>query len=676
MFVKFDMFMDEIKRKALFYVKRHYIPRWMVFLQDLLAVFFSFWMAYLLRFNFIREAFQFDPALHHALVTSFVYLCFALLFRPYSGLLRHTTIIDVFYVFLTTTLTFIGLALLSVISRILNWPAFFQIPVSILTIHFVFITVFLFGIRISIKTFYHIITSNNSKKEKVLIYGAGAMGVIVKRVLMSDIKGVYEIVGFVDRSKRLQGKKLNGIPVYPPQVLNEEFLRKHGIKTFIFAIKDISNAEKSEIIKSAINLGLEVRDTPAVEKWLNGELQMRQIEKVRLEDLLGREPIDLNLKRIGLGLRGKKILVTGAAGSIGSEIVRQLTRFPVNTLILVDQAETPIFHLENELRTLYPQCTVKSILADITHEARMIKIFEKFQPDIIFHAAAYKHVPIMEENPHEAFRVNVGGTKLITKLAVRYGVKKFVMISTDKAVNPTNVMGASKRLCEMIVQLKSQKLGNKTQFIITRFGNVLGSNGSVIPIFTKQIAEGGPVTVTHPEITRYFMTIPEACQLVLEAGFMGHGGEIFVFDMGKPVKIADLASQMIRLSGFTPEKDIKIEYTGLRPGEKLFEELLADEETTKPTHHTKIKIAQVKGLEAPGLLVEIEKLLQGLYTLSKKELVDICKEMVPEYASSNENYNNTKQILIETAHDKVVERNIIMNTFDTLKKVINPNNKI
>lgn len=664
-----NVFMDKFKEKALFYVRRHYIPRWLVFLQDLLAVFFSFWMAYLLRFNFIKTAFPFDLALHHAIVTSLVYLGFALLFRPYSGMLRHTTIIDVFYVFLTTTLTYIWLVLLSVLSRALDWPSFFHIPVSILTIHFVFITVFLFGIRIAIKTLYHIITSNSSKKERVLIYGAGAMGVIVKRVLMSDVKGAYEIAGFIDKNRNLQGKKLNGIKVFPPHIISEEFLHRHGIKTMVFAIKDISNAEKSEIIKSAINMGLEVRDTPAVEQWLNGELQMRQIQKVKLEDLLGREPIQLNLKRIGMGLSGKTVLVTGAAGSIGSEIVRQLTRFKIKMLVLADQAETPMFNMENELKTLYSQCVVKPILADVTNVDKMESIFREFKPEVVFHAAAYKHVPIMEENPHEAIRVNVGGTKVITKLTVKYGVKKFVMISTDKAVNPTNVMGASKRLCEMIVQLKSQKTDNKTQFIITRFGNVLGSNGSVIPIFEKQIREGGPVTVTHPEITRYFMTIPEACQLVLEAGFMGKGGEIFVFDMGKPVKIADLARHMIQLSGYSPDEDIKIEYTGLRPGEKLYEELLADEEKTKPTHHPKIKIANVKTLEAPGMLLQLDNLCQKLYNLSNADVINMCKELVPEYIHNPSEEKEASSL--HAARESLVERSFI-NPYEVLKRFINP----
>jgi FlaA1/EpsC-like NDP-sugar epimerase len=664
-----------LKIKTFAFVRKHYVPRWMVFSLDSVSVFFSFWMAYLLRFNFVREAFITEIAFNQALICFFTYVILSFVIRPYSGMIRHTTIIDIFYVFLTTSLTYLWLIFLTLIARSFEWPITLQIPISILTIHYVLITVFLFGVRLSIKTFYHLITSSNSKKQKVLIFGAGSMGVIVKKVLMSDIKGSYVVSGFLDNNRNIQGKKINGIRVYSPEHINREFLGRHGIETLVFAIKDIPACDKSEIFKWAIDLGLEVRDTPSVDKWFEGELQMKQIEKVKLEDLLGREAIQLNLKKIGLGLAGKTVLVTGAAGSIGSEIVRQLTRFKMKLLVLTDQAETPMFHMESELKKLFSQCPVKVILGDVTNLEKMESIFRDYQPEVVFHAAAYKHVPLMEENPHEALRVNIGGTKLVTKLSVKYAVKKFVMISTDKAVNPTNVMGASKRLCEMIVQLKSQKTENKTQFIITRFGNVLGSNGSVIPIFEKQIREGGPVTVTHPDIMRYFMTIPEACQLVLEAGFMGKGGEIFVFDMGKPVKIVDLARQMIRLSGFTPDKDIKIEFSGLRPGEKLYEELLNDEETTKPTHHPKIKIANVKKLEAPGLLLQVENIVNGLYNMSKQEVVDAFRELVPEYNCINQEYNHTivkPQTAEEAVEEQNEEKSLLNNTVDVLRRFINP----
>jgi FlaA1/EpsC-like NDP-sugar epimerase len=615
------------------FFRKYSVPRWMIFLHDNLAVFITFFVAYILRFNFDIHGFDKVFAIEHALVTLCIYCIFSLVFRPYSGMIRHTTIIDIYYVFLTTTLSCIVLVVVSLLSRSAGWPHYLVIPISILIIHYVLVTVYMFAVRLTIKTLYHFTASLHIKKNNVLIYGAGSMGVIVKRVIQSDVKGNYQIVGFLDRNKKLQGKKVTGIPVYNPNIIHTDFLRKRSIETLIFAIKDILPSEKGDIIRSALDVGLEVRDTPPIESWLDGHLEMRQIEKVQLEDLLGRDPIVLNLEKIGKGLKGKTILVTGAAGSIGSEIVRQLTRFNIKELVLVDHAETPMFHLENELKAKDYPFSIHMILADVTDSVRMENIFQEFYPEIVFHAAAYKHVPLMENNPNEAFRVNVGSTKNITKLSIRFGVKKFVMISSDKAVNPTNVMGATKRVCEMIVQMRAQQAGNKTQFVITRFGNVLGSNGSVIPIFRKQIEEGGPITVTHPEVRRFFMTIPEACQLVLEAGFMGRGGEIFVFDMGKPIKIIDLAHHMIKLSGLVPDEDIKVVFTGLRPGEKLYEELLTQKENTIPTHHPKIKIAQIESFGNKNLLTKINSHLSNIYNLSKQEIVEILKELVPEYKS-------------------------------------------
>jgi FlaA1/EpsC-like NDP-sugar epimerase len=614
------------------------IPRGLVFALDNLAVFIVFLFAYVLRFNFILAELSPEIAVLQALLALWVYALFSILFRSYAGLIRHTTIVDMLNVFLSTSCSFAVLVILSLVCRKISWNAYVVIPVSILIIHYFSITLLLFFVRFSIKIIYHFMTNSFLKNKQVLVFGAGEMGVIVKRVIQSDVKSTYEIAGFLDDNKNLQGKVLNGIRVYSPKVLNPSFIKKNRVNALIFAVRELSPDRKSLIMKLSLELGLEILEAPSVDTWLNGQFHVQQIEKVKLEDLLGRDPIQLNMNEIGLQLAGKTILVTGAAGSIGSEIVRQLTLFNIRTLVLIDQAETPVFHLENELRSRFSQCRIQMILADVTNIPRMESIFRDFHPDIVFHAAAYKHVPIMEENPHEAIRVNVGGTEIITRLSVKYGVGKFVMISTDKAVNPTNIMGASKRICEMIVQYRTLIAGNTTQFIITRFGNVLGSNGSVIQIFRNQIETGGPVTVTHPEVTRYFMTIPEACQLVLEAGQMGKGGEIFVFDMGKPMKIIDLASQMIRLSGLIPGKDIKIEYTGLRPGEKLYEELLTAFETTKPTYHPKIRIAQVEKMKSEELLNRINQLLSNLYALSKQEVVDCCREIVMEYKSTNGAY--------------------------------------
>jgi FlaA1/EpsC-like NDP-sugar epimerase len=638
MFKIYPKWLEFLRIKAIELFQRHSIPRWIVFGLDNLAVFLVFLFAYVLRFNFVLTDFEPKLAINQALIIVTIYAVFELLFRSYSGLIRHTTIIDIFIVFIATSSSLIVLLGLTLLGRKMGWSVTFNIPISIILIHYVTITLLLFFVRIIIKIGFQLLSTSGSKKN-VLIFGAGDMGVIVKRLINSDIKASYQISGFLDFNRKLQGKKLNGIPVFNPDVLNSAFLLKHKIDTLILALENISPKRKSEIIRTAMDLDLKILETPAVDKWLNGQLHIGQIQKVKISDLLGRDPIKLNLELIGKGLKGKTILVTGAAGSIGSEIVRQLARFMTRKVVLIDQAETPMFHLGNELNDKFSNMKFQLLLADVTNYEKMECIFQEFHPDIVFHAAAYKHVPLMEENPHEAIRVNVGGTKIIAELSVKYGVTKFVMISTDKSVNPSNVMGASKRLCEMIIQSRAQQTGMKTQFVITRFGNVLGSNGSVIPIFSKQIEEGGPVTVTHPEVTRYFMTIPEACELVLEAGFMGKGGEIFIFDMGKQIRIADLANHLIQLSGLIPGKDIQIVYTGLRPGEKLYEELLSGNENSIPTHNQKINIAQIEKVDCKEVLLKIDDLLKNLYTKSPQQVVEFIRDMVPEYKSDNGKYN-------------------------------------
>ena len=633
--------LKEWSRLRISYIFHRYsLPRWMLLFHDTAAVFIAFIFANLLRFNLIAVNFPFDQAIIHGLIVLFVYSVFMVIFRSYTGLIRHTTLTDVSLVFVSTSSATIFLVGLSMSESLLNIGNRLIIPLSVILIHYMLITVYLFFSRIMVKMLFRFATSSIHLSDKrVMIYGAGEMGFIVKRVLLSDPRGGYSVQGFIDDSRKLQGKRINGIHVYGPEILSSDFMDKHRIKILILAIRGIQPSKKGEIIQNAIDSKIEVLETPAIEKWLNGQLEVRQLQKVQLDDLLGRDPIRLDMELIRKGLSHKTILVTGAAGSIGSEIVRQLSRFVLNNIILVDQAETPMFHLENELKKDYSHLKFKSQLADITNVEKMELIFNTFHPEIVFHAAAYKHVPLMEENPHEALRVNVGGTRTMVELAVKYGVKKFVMISSDKSVNPTNVMGASKRMCEMLVQTKSMKEGVKTQFVITRFGNVLGSNGSVIPLFKKQIEEGGPITVTHPEITRYFMTIPEACQLVLEAGFMGNGGEIFVFDMGKPVKIVDLANNMVRLSGLEPGKDIKIEFRGLRPGEKLYEELLSMSEKVLPTHHEKIKIAKVEKNDFKLEVLKVISSLKGLYNLSEKEVVELFETLVPEYKDAKEKSN-------------------------------------
>jgi FlaA1/EpsC-like NDP-sugar epimerase len=636
-----------LRRKSLDFFNSHSVPRWMVFVLDAFSVFIIFVIAYLLRFNFNIPDERLDYILYQGLIAVCLYSLFSLVFRSYSGLIRHATLTDLSLVFLVTTCSTVALLIFSFCGRLFNWSEVLTIPLSIILIHFAAITVFMSFGRVFIKLIFRFVSDTSINKRRVLIYGAGELGFTVKRVILSNPNYGLHVTGFIDNDKNYQGKKINGIPVYGISALSTEFLSEKRVECLILAKKDIKVSEKSLIIRSAIKLGIEVLDTPEVDKWLNGQLHTNHFERIKLEDLLGREPIKLDMGMIRMGLVNKTIMITGAAGSIGSEIVRQLTRFNMKRVILVDQAETPLFFLQNELREKFINLQFHVLPADVTNLAKMDLIFQEYRPDVIFHAAAYKHVSLMEENPHEAIRVNVGGTKVVTELAMKYNVGKFVMISTDKSVNPTSVMGASKRLCEKVVQSKAQKKGNKTQFIITRFGNVLGSNGSVIPLFTRQIERGGPVTVTHPDIYRYFMTIPEACQLVLEAGFMGIGGEIFVFDMGQPVKIVELANAMIQLSGLIPGKDIQIVFTGLRPGEKLYEELLTDKETTLPTYHPKIKKAQVEDIDGQAVLTEIHGLLNKLYTFSQNEVVTIMKGLIPEYKTTNGKFNISEEESVE-----------------------------
>ena len=614
--------------------QRYSLPRWLVFLFDLVIVIVTFHLAYLLRFNFEPRAYAFATALEQGLLAAGVYLLFSLVFKPWSGLIRHTTILDTLRIFLSATSTLAVLMALALLDRRMGWRSLLNIPLSILLIHYLLVSLFLAFSRVFIKLTYEYLSLTSKKHRNVLIFGAGSMGVIAKRVIMSDPASIYRIKGFLDDDRKLQGKLINGIRVYSPRVLKRAFIESHDIHALIIAIRLVSPGRKGDVIASALELGLEVLEVPPVDNWLNGNLHVRQLRQVRVEDLLGRDPIALDTKKIGEGLAGKTVLVTGAAGSIGSEIVRQLARFSPARILLLDQAETPVFFLTRELEKKLPHAPVEVIIGDVTHRERMEQVFERYRPGIVFHAAAYKHVPLMESQPHEALRVNLGGTMVTAELAVKYRTEKFVLISSDKAVNPTNVMGASKRLCELAVQAYARGEDTATRFITTRFGNVLASSGSVIPLFENQIREGGPLTITHPDISRFFMTIPEACQLVLEAGCMGRGGEIYVFDMGKAIRIIDLARHMIRLSGFIPSQDIKIEYTGLRPGEKLFEELFAEGERKKPTHHPKIMIATNGGWGNGDILEKVRELLYNAYGRSESELIGEMKELIPEYVGN------------------------------------------
>jgi FlaA1/EpsC-like NDP-sugar epimerase len=529
-----------------------------------------------------------------------------------------------------------AVAVSGVIRNTLGFEHVFNLSAAILIIDFFICLFWMVILRFFVKSFYESFVNQFKPTIGVLIYGAGYTGMLTKNVFQTDRSTNYKILGFIDDNESKIGKTIEGIKVYSlPEVL-DKFVGSNDGMEVIMAINNMSAKSKRKISDIFLDRGVVVKALPPVDKWVEGEFAMNQIHNVKIEDLLGREVIQMNNKRIGEEISGKIILVTGAAGSIGSEIVRQLIAYFPAKLVLVDQAESALYDLEYELAGKVPT-NVQLIVnvADVSDTRRISKIFKSHRPDIVFHAAAYKHVPLMENNPYEAIKTNVIGTRILAELSSEVGVEKFVMVSTDKAVNPTNVMGATKRLAEMYTQSMNQIEGVKTKFIATRFGNVLGSNGSVIPLFKKQIERGGPVTVTHPEITRYFMTIPEACELVLEAATMGQGGEVFVFDMGESVKIIDLAKKMITLSGLRVDKDIEIRYTGLRPGEKLYEELLNNDENTLPTHHPKILIAEVNTPSYAYMEVATNDLNHLLSSGNNNSIVAKIKEIIPEYKSNN-----------------------------------------
>ena len=494
----------------------------------------------------------------------------------------------------------------------------------------------LIAARIFVKTLYLEIKNPSREKSDVIIYGAGESGVITKRALDRDQDTKFKVIAFVDDDPKKSGKTLEGIEIFNSAKDLDDLLRTNPNTNVIISIQKVSPKRKQEIIEKCLTYDTKVLNVPPVTSWINGQLSFKQLRKIRIEELLERDPIQLDDIKIKSAVTGKVILITGGAGSIGSEMVRQIIPFHPEKIIVVDQAESPLYELELEINERYHLKKFETVIGDISKEDRMRRVFEAFHPQVVFHAAAYKHVPLMENNPSESILTNVHGTKVIADLANQFKVEKFVMISTDKAVNPTSIMGATKRIAEIYCQSMNQV--SSTRFITTRFGNVLDSNGSVIPRFKKQIEEGGPVTVTHPEVTRFFMTIPEACQLVLEAEAMGKGGEIFIFDMGMSVKIIDLAEKMIKLSGLTLGKDIQIVFSGLRPGEKIHEELLNDNEKTMPTHHSKIMIAKVREYDFVTISKEISALIDLFGAQNNDAIVRKLKELVPEFVSKNSVY--------------------------------------
>jgi FlaA1/EpsC-like NDP-sugar epimerase len=613
------------------------ISRWGILIIDIGIIVFSLVLAHLLRFNFnMPTTDDYDNLLYGTPVMITVRVLSFFIFKTYAGIILHTSIEDAQRIFWAVWSGSIFMATLGNLG-FYYLTGHFALPYSILIIDFLVSIFMLTAYRALVKILY--IEFRNGKKDKkfVAVYGAGETGITTKIALERDMGNKFSVNAFFDNNSNYRKKRLLGVPIYPGKSLERYLLANHP-QLLVIADNNISTDRKQEIIELCLKYNVKVRNVPPVEKWINGELSLQQIKEIKIDDLLERDPIQLDWENIENQLKNKTILITGAAGSIGSEIARQVIRFHPKLLVLLDQAETPLYELDIELNNTFPHLKHEVVIGDIRNHERMRNVFKSFQPDIVYHAAAYKHVPMMEDNPSEAILTNVGGTSITANLATEFQVEKFVFVSTDKAVNPTNIMGASKRMSEIYVQSlnKYQRDNNTfTKFITTRFGNVLGSNGSVIPLFKKQIAAGGPLTVTHPEMTRYFMTIPEACQLVLEAGCMGKGGEIYVFDMGKSIKILDLAKRMVRLSGLELGKDIQIIFTGLRPGEKLYEELLNPAETSLPTHHQKIMIATVREYDFEKVKIVVKELTHLFGKQNNTDLVKILKKYIPEYKSNN-----------------------------------------
>lgn len=608
------------------------LPRWFILLIDTFICAFSLTLAIILRFDFndIPAVDEENLPYNFAVVLGIRFISFAIS-KTYKGVVRYTSSRDTVRIFAVVLAGSILVFIVNLISRYFILGYNF-IPNSVIIIDGLITLFLMISSRLAVKALYFEIKNPAREKLNVIIYGAGESGIITKRTLDRDAAIKYKVVGFIDDDIKKQGRSVEGVFVYAPDKL-DTLIKQHDAEFVIISIQKISIRKKNEIADVCLANNVRVLNVPPAAKWINGELSFNQIKSIRIEDLLEREPIKLDSDRISAQLKNKVILITGAAGSIGSELARQCAKFYPKKIYLLDQAESPLHELDLEFSDKLVKPPFEVIIADVRNVDRMRNVFNTFRPHIVFHAAAYKHVPMMENNPSESILTNVLGTKTTADLADEFKVERFVFVSTDKAVNPTNVMGASKRIAEIYIQSLGKK--SSTKFITTRFGNVLGSNGSVIPRFKKQIEQGGPITITHPEITRYFMTIPEATQLVLEAASMGNGGEIFVFDMGDSVKIVDLARKMIQLVGLKEGKDISIVYTGLRPGEKLYEELLANNENTLPTHHSQILIGKVREYEYEEVKGIIESLIKTFDTQNNELIVQRMKELVPEFKSNN-----------------------------------------
>ncbi len=611
-----------------------YLPKWIVLFLDLILVLLSFVISYLVRFNLSFD-FQVTQFYYQLPIVCFLALISFLVTGSYRGVVRHTGFRDATNLIYALTLHSILIVSIILINQFFLINENFTIPFAIIVIHYLLNLFILIISRFLFKALYKYIILDISVSNNVIIYGAGDIGFATHSTLINDSSNLYNIIGFIDDNVKRVGKKIDGVMIYPSSILSNEFIKSKKIKEVIVSNENLSSSQFLKITDELLILNIKVKIIPSIERWIGGKLNVNQIKEIRIEDLLERNIIQIQNSIIEKELENKIIFVIGAAGSIGSEISRQISKYNYKKIIFIDQAESSLYHLQQELLITNKRDLV-FIVSDICDNDRMNYFFKKYKPNYIYHAAAYKHVPLMENNPHEAINVNIGGTKILADLSLKYGSTKFLLISTDKAVNPTNVMGATKRAAE-IYTLSLNDM-NKTKFIVTRFGNVLGSNGSVIPLFKKQISSGGPITVTDKEITRFFMTIPEACQLVLEASVMGHGGEIFIFDMGELIKIYDLAKKMIVMSGLKFPLDIDIKIIGLRPGEKLYEELVGEDENCIPTYHDKIMMAKPIKLNNKKVISQIEEICKHNKVDGNFNIIKSLKTLIPEYISNNSIY--------------------------------------
>ena len=618
-----------------------YLPRWMVFFMDVLLTIFTCQISYFVVKSLGAQFYDTLNVPTRYGIVVLVYILFFFIYRTYSGIIRHSTFIDGIKLLYSTLSTLLTLIVINISSFFIFGKYIYLFPSLFINFVITFSVLFLF--RIFIKIIFENLNGfgNNQVALRAVVFGDDANAISVVTALQSEKTKRFQIMGFIDKKNADASKRILNIPILNSRRKVSVLLRSMNAQVLILSDNSLSNLEKINIVEDCLESNIKVYNSGTITDWENQEAISKKVIEFKIEDLLDRSTISLDQEPISNQIFNNTVLITGAAGSIGSELARQIIGFKPSKIIILDQAETPLHYLSAELEKLNSETVIRTVIGDVRNRTTLQEVFINFKPEVVYHAAAYKHVPMMEENPAQAIFANVIGTMNVADLSIAYGVKNFVFISTDKAVNPSNVMGASKRIAERYIQglsLKAKKDNNDIKFITTRFGNVLGSNGSVVPLFTEQIQKGGPVTITHPEVIRYFMTIPEACQLVLEAGAMGNGGEIFIFDMGAPVKIIDLARKMIRLAGFVPEVDIKIQTIGLRPGEKLYEELLNDNSKTLPTHNNKIMIAKESCTDCDLLFTQVEELIAIATKNNKIELVAKMKELVPEFVSMNSHF--------------------------------------